>query len=86
MTLPLGLHQPAAALEDARARSQQFFHGYNGTHCHSSIGFMTPESVHYGRAQTLFKQRADILNIAFPTQTVSRDEPLNCPSANRRLN
>lgn len=53
------------SIEDARAHCQQFFHWYNGTHCHSGIGFMTPESVHYGRAQAMFQQRADILNIAF---------------------
>ena len=52
-------------IEDARAHCQQFFHWYNGTHCHSGIGFMTPETVHYGRAQTLFEQRADTLNSAF---------------------
>ena len=52
-------------IEDARAHCQQFFHWYNGTHCHSGIGFMTPETVHYGRAQTLFEQRADTLNVAF---------------------
>jgi len=53
------------SIEDARAHSQQFFHWYNGTHCHSGIGFMTPESVHYGRAQAMFQQRANILNVAF---------------------
>ena len=26
---------------------------------------MTPQSVHDGRAHTLFQQRADILNVAF---------------------
>ena len=31
------------------------------THCHSGIDFMTPESVHYGRAQAMFQQRADTL-------------------------
>ena len=53
------------SIEDARAHCQQFFPWYNGTHCHSGIGFMTPESVHYGRAQAMFQQRADILNVAF---------------------
>lgn len=53
------------SIEDARAHSQQFFQWYNGTHCHSGIGFMTPESVHYGRAQALFEQRAQTLNVAF---------------------
>ena len=53
------------SIEDARAHCQQFFHWYNGTHCHSGIGFMTPEAVHYGRASTIFQQRADTLNSAF---------------------
>jgi len=53
------------SIEDARAHSQQFFQWYNGTHCHSGIGFMTPESVHYGRAQALFQERAKTLNVAF---------------------
>jgi putative transposase len=53
------------SIEDARAHCQPFFHWYNGTHCHSGIGFMTPESVHYGRAQAIFQQRANILNVAF---------------------
>ncbi len=53
------------SIEDARAHCQRFFLWYNGAHCHSGIGFMTPESVHYGRAQALFEQRADTLDIAF---------------------
>lgn len=54
-------------IEDARAHCQHFFQWYNAAHCHSGIGFMTPETVHYGRAQTLFQQRADTLNVAFLT-------------------
>ena len=57
--------QRFGSIEDARAHCQRFFHWYNGTHCHSGIGFMTPEAVHYGRAQSMFQQRADILNVAF---------------------
>ena len=53
------------SIEDARAHCQQFFTWYNGTHCHSGIGYMTPESVHYGRAQAMFQQRADTLSAAF---------------------
>jgi hypothetical protein len=55
------------SLEDARAHSQQFFQWYNGIHRHSGIGFMTPETVHYGRAQSLFQQRTKTLNGAFLT-------------------
>jgi putative transposase len=53
------------SIEDARAHCQHFFRWYNAAHCHSGIGFMTPESVHYGHAQTLFKQRAQTLDAAF---------------------
>ena len=53
------------SIEDARAHCQQFFHWYNAAHRHSGIGLMTPETVHYGRAQALFEQRADTLNGAF---------------------
>jgi putative transposase len=53
------------SIEDARAHCQQFFQWYNADHCHSGIGLMTPETVHYGRAQALFEQRADTLNSAF---------------------
>ncbi len=53
------------SIEDARVHCQQFFRWYNAAHCHSGIGFMTPESVHYGRAQTLFQQRAQTLDVAF---------------------
>src|SRR5271154_3086355 len=28
------------SIEDARSHCQEFFHWYNGTHCHSGIGFM----------------------------------------------
>lgn len=53
------------SIEDARAHCQHFFQWYNQTHCHSGIGFMTPETVHYGHAHALFQQRADTLNVAF---------------------
>jgi putative transposase len=52
-------------IEDARAHSQHFFPWYNGCHRHSGIGFMTPESVHYGHANALFQQRAQTLELAF---------------------
>ena len=53
------------SIEDARAHCQHFFHWYNMAHCQSGIGLMTPESVHYGRAPTIFTQRAETLNVAF---------------------
>ena len=53
------------SIEDARAHCQQFFRWYNDVHCHSGIGFMTPESVHHGRAQALYQHRAQTLDTAF---------------------
>jgi putative transposase len=53
------------SIEDARAHCQQFFCWYNTVHRHSGIGFMTPESVHYGRAVAITQQRALTLDAAF---------------------
>jgi putative transposase len=53
------------SIEDARAHCQKFFTWYNGVHRHSGIGYMTPEAVHYGHAEALFKQRELTLDAAF---------------------
>lgn len=53
------------SIEDARAHCQQFFHWYNTEHCHSGIGLMPPDAVHYGRAVALRAQRAVTLEAAF---------------------
>lgn len=60
-----GFPERFGGIEDARVHCQHFFHWYNTTHRHSGIGLMTPEAIHYGRAQALFAQRADTLNVAF---------------------
>ena len=39
------------SIQDARAFCRNFFTWYNTEHRHSGIGLMTPEAVHYGRAQ-----------------------------------
>jgi putative transposase len=52
-------------IEDARAHCQAFFTWYNKVHRHSGIGFMTPQSVHYGRASELTQQRSITLEAAF---------------------
>jgi len=53
------------SIEDARAFGQHFFSWYNTEHCHSSVGWMTPEAVHYGRAETLRQQRQRVLAQAY---------------------
>ena len=53
------------SIEDARAYCQAFFKWYNTEHRHSGIGFMTPVTVHYGRANELTRARALTLDAAF---------------------
>jgi putative transposase len=50
---------------DSRSFCQNFFGWYNTEHYHSGIGFLTPEDVHYGRAEQIIKERQTILNDAF---------------------
>ena len=53
------------SIADARAHCHTFFTWYNTTHRHSGIGFMTPETVHYGRASALTRARSITLGAAF---------------------
>jgi len=53
------------SIEDARAHCQTFFSWYNTAHRHSGIGYMTPQSVHYGHAETLREIRQNTLDAAF---------------------
>jgi putative transposase len=53
------------SIEDARAHCQAFFTWYNTAHRHSGIGFMTPQTVHYGRATELTRERSITLEAAF---------------------
>jgi putative transposase len=52
-------------IEDARAHCQAFFTWYNSVHRHSGIGFMTPQTVHYGGATELTRKRSITLEAAF---------------------
>ena len=52
-------------IEDARAHCQTFFSWYNDQHCHSGIGHMTPNSVHYGHASAMRAVRQATLDAAF---------------------
>jgi len=53
------------SFEDARAHCTSFFGWYNDEHRHSGIGFHTAADVHYGRAELVRAQRADVLNAAY---------------------
>jgi putative transposase len=52
-------------LADARAFCQEFFTWYNAEHRHSGIGYMTPNSVHYGTAPAIHATRQATLDGAF---------------------
>lgn len=54
-----------ASMEEARAFCQQFFPWYNLEHRHSGIGLLTPEAVHYGRAEALHRARSRVLATAY---------------------
>ena len=51
--------------EDARAWVGGFFGWYNQEHYHSSLGLLTPASVHYGLATEQLELRQRVLNDAF---------------------
>ena len=53
------------AIVDARLFCQPFFRWYNSEHYHSGIGFLTPEDVHYGRADQIIKERQAVLIAAY---------------------
>jgi len=54
-----------ASMEEARAFCQEFFPWYNTEHRHSGIGLLTPEAVHYGRAEALHIARCQVLTAAY---------------------
>jgi putative transposase len=53
------------SLEDARRFCQAFFPWYNTEHYHSGLGLMTPEDVHYGRANDIVETRKEVLMAAY---------------------
>lgn len=54
-----------SSIEEARGFCREFFEWYNHQHRHSGIGLMTPEAVHYGRAEELQVQRTVVLTQAY---------------------
>ncbi len=53
------------SLEEARSFCSSFFTWYNTEHRHSSLAYLPPADVHYGRAEKLLEQRAEVLRTAF---------------------
>jgi putative transposase len=46
---------------------RELFDWYNNQHQHSSLAFLTPADVHYGRADALLAQRQRVLDAAYAT-------------------
>jgi putative transposase len=53
------------SLEEARAFCRRFFPWYNAEHRHSSLGYFTPQAVHYGQAPALHTARGHVLQVAY---------------------
>jgi putative transposase len=53
------------SIEDARAFCRSFFGWYNGEHRHGSLGLLTPEMVHRGRAEEVRAARQVVLADAY---------------------
>ena len=73
------------SIEDARAFCQRFFVWYNCEHHHTGIGLLTPETLHYGRAEEVTEARRQVLQAAYaahPERFVRKPpEPLAIPTA-----
>ena len=53
------------SIQDARQFCQTFFPWYNQEHHHTGISLLTPEALHYGRAETIIKGRQMVLSAAY---------------------
>lgn len=72
------------SIEDARTFCVQFFAYYNHDHRHSGIGLHTPASVHFGTAEQIRTQRAQVLEAAYtanPNRFRHKPTPPSIPGA-----
>ena len=53
------------SFEHAETHCQGFFAYYNNEHHHTGLALLTPQDVHYGRAEQIFQQRDEVLQAAF---------------------
>jgi putative transposase len=67
------------SIEDAREFCRTFFARYNTEHRHSGIGLLTPEVVHYGRAQQVIAVRKEVLRGAFAAHPGRFVRNVPCP-------
>ena len=70
-------------IDHARAFCKEFFDYYNHEHYHSGLGLHTPASVHFGTAETIRANRAEVLAAAHtrnPERFSRRPEPPKLPT------
>lgn len=70
-------------IEHARAFCKEFFDYYNHEHYHSGLGLHTPASVHFGTAEKIRADRAEVLATAHarnPERFSHRPEPPKLPT------
>jgi putative transposase len=70
-------------IDHARAFCKEFFDDYNHAHYHSGLGLHTPASVHFGTAEPIRADRADVLAAAYarnPERFSRRPEPPKLPT------
>jgi putative transposase len=53
------------SIEEARSFCRLFFPWYNTEHHHGGLGLLTPETVHYGRAEQVITARQQVLRAAY---------------------
>lgn len=73
------------SVQDSRAFCQSFFPWYNTEHYHCAIGLLTPEDVHYGRADKIIQARTNVLQAAVEHHPErfkgNMPKPLSVPAA-----
>ena len=52
------------SIQDAKVFCRDFFHWYNNIHYHSGLNWLTPATVHYGRAGQVVRRRQHALDRA----------------------
>jgi putative transposase len=70
-------------IDHARAFCKEFFDYYNHEHYHSGLGLHTPASVHFGTAEKIRADRAEVLTAAYarnPERFNRRPEPPKLPT------
>jgi hypothetical protein len=75
------------SLQDSRLFCRQFFSWYNTEHRHHGIALLTPEIVHYGRADAVIAARQEGLNAAYAARPgrFVRKPPVTLALAGGRL-